>query len=206
MKTIFTLLTTLIMISFFSLKSHATVFIVDVEDDEFDPAVLTINVGDQIMWIWDEGAHTTTSTMIPAGAASWDELIDATATTYTYTATVSGSYDYVCLFHQSMGMVGHFTVLGSTGIPSLPGVPTLTVNSNISSGDPLMVTYQLDATQKLSLKMYDILGKEVHSFFTAVKSAGTYSEQFGLGNIRRGIYFIRLETSDDAAIRKIIVQ
>lgn len=72
---------------------------------------IAINIGDTIRWEWDNGFHTTTSTTIPAGAASWDEPIDAGNTSFIYVPTVGGTYHYTCLPHSSMGMDGSFTVL-----------------------------------------------------------------------------------------------
>ena len=43
---------------------YASTILITVEDFEFDPAVITVNVGDTILWIWDEGVHTTTSTLM----------------------------------------------------------------------------------------------------------------------------------------------
>jgi plastocyanin len=206
MKKISTLIISALMIIFCSYQTNAALIIIDVEDDEFSPEIFTVNVGDQIMWSWDDGYHTTTSTNIPSGAATWNEPIDPGNLSYTYTVTVPGSYDYVCLIHQSMGMVGHFTALGSTGMVEIPSVPVLFVNGNAVSNGELMIGYALPETSKLSLRIYDILGKSVRTFLSADKPAGVYNETLMVADLKKGIYMLELETSDARITRKIVIQ
>lgn len=207
MKKISTLCISALMIIFCSFKTNATTVIVNVEDFEFDPAIFTINVGDQVMWMWDNsgGAHTTTSTTIPGGAVAWDEVISQSSPMFTYTATVPGSYDYVCLYHQSMGMVGHFTVNGTTGITPVPSVPVLFINSTSVSNGQLTISYGIPALTGMNLKLYDLLGKSVQTFVSSEKPAGVYSEIYSVAILKKGIYILQLETTDAKLTRKILV-
>ncbi len=81
---------------------------VSVQNYSFTPANLNVQVGDTIRWVWVNGFHTTTSTTIPAGAATWDEPINSSNTFYEYRVTVAGVYDYLCTPHSST-QIGHFT-------------------------------------------------------------------------------------------------
>lgn len=92
---------------------HGIVRNVKVEDYEFKPSSLTVNLGDTIRWFWDEGNHTTTSNAIPAGAVAWNAPINSSSKSFRYVPTVPGTYTYKCLPHASMGMTGSFTVTGS---------------------------------------------------------------------------------------------
>jgi plastocyanin len=196
------------MIIFCSFKMNAATVIVNVEDNEFDPAIFTINVGDQVMWMWDNsaGQHTTTSTTIPAGAASWDEVIGQNSQMFTYIATVPGSYDYVCLYHQSMGMIGHFTVNGTTGIASIPTVPSLFVKGSNPATNELVINYGIPSNSQLNLQVFNLLGKSVRTFISGEKPAGTYTETYSIADLKRGIYILQLEASNAKATHKIIVQ
>jgi len=95
----------------------------------FNPAhISNVTVGDTILWVWQAGSHTTTSSTIPAGAASWDELLNSSHTTYEYKVTEPGSYNYVCTPHAGMGMVGSFTAAAAS--PTLSVTPS---NQNVSA-------------------------------------------------------------------------
>lgn len=77
--------------------------IIEVANNVFIPDSVNACVGDTIKWQLTAGTHTTTSTTVPSGAATWDEFMSSsTSTTYTYIVTVAGNYDYVCTIHPSM--------------------------------------------------------------------------------------------------------
>lgn len=101
----------------FNLCTNATEWTVQVSNFKFNPATLNVVVGDVVKWVWVSGTHTTTSSTIPAGAASWDSPITGTSTTFSYTVTVAGTYNYVCTPHEAFGMVASFTAS-----PNLPVV------------------------------------------------------------------------------------
>jgi plastocyanin len=94
-----------------AVKTNAATYTIKASNYEFDPANLTVSVGDTIVWQWDGGKHTTTSSKIPDGAASWDAELKSSNKTYTYVVTVPGEYSYVCTPHVEMGMIGTITVL-----------------------------------------------------------------------------------------------
>lgn len=111
----------------FNTSLFAVTHTVQVGNYYFNPSTLNVEVGDIVKWVWVNGSHTTTSSSIPAGAASWDSPINSGNQTYSYTVTVAGTYNYVCTPHAAMGQTGTFT---ATAPP-----PTLTVspsNQNVS--------------------------------------------------------------------------
>lgn len=114
MKKLSTLFVFLLAINFYS---NATEWTVNVSNFQFTQKTLNVVVGDVIKWVWVSGTHTTTSTTIPAGAASWDSPITSTSTSFSYTVTVAGTYNYKCTPHEAFGMVGSFTAT-----PNLPVV------------------------------------------------------------------------------------
>ena len=208
MKKTITLCTAFMIMILCSLRTNATVVTVNVEDFEFSPSDFTINVGDQVMWMWDNsaGAHTTTSTTIPTGAASWDQPINQSAPMFTYTATVAGSYDYICTFHASMGMVGHFTVLNTTGVTEVPTVPTLSLNGASPIENNLQLIYSMPASEELNLYLIDMAGKKVMTFFSANKPMGIFTETYSIAGIRKGVYFLEMEAGDSRISNKIVIQ
>jgi plastocyanin len=60
-----------------------------------------INVGDSVRWVWRSGFHTTTSS-----DNLWDAEISSVQRTFTYTFTQPGVYEYYCIPHELIGMVG----------------------------------------------------------------------------------------------------
>ncbi len=54
-----------------------------------------------------------------------------------------------------------------------------------------------------SLKVYDILGKEVASLVNGNLAAGKYSADFDASDLTSGVYFYKLETSDFTSVKKM---
>ena len=99
----------------------ATKHVIDVQNYSFNPSSITnVQVGDTIRWVWVSGSHTTTSTTIPSGAASWDQPINSTSTFYEYKVMLPGTYDYKCTPHAAMGMVGSFQVAAAATLSVTP--------------------------------------------------------------------------------------
>jgi len=108
-------------------ETYAVKHIVHVGSFYFNPSSLNVSVGDTIRWQWDNGSHTTTSGIIPAGAVNWDQNINSTNQFYEYKVAVTGLYNYVCTPHAAMGQVGTFTASGAA--PTLSVTPS---NRNVS--------------------------------------------------------------------------
>ncbi|MEP6684722.1 MAG: plastocyanin/azurin family copper-binding protein [Parafilimonas sp.] len=102
----------LLIAAIFILKiSFANTFVVTVSNYQFSPANVNAVVGDTIKWIWSSGFHTTTSTSVPAGAATWDAPMQGSGQTFLYKLTVAGSYNYFCSIHPT-AMLGTLNVTG----------------------------------------------------------------------------------------------
>ena len=97
----------------------ATTYTVSVGGMSFTPSTLTVHPGDVINWVWSDGTHTTTSTSVPTGAATWNSNINSSTTSFSYTPTVIGTYQYQCTFHAAMGMVGTITVVNPTNVSTV---------------------------------------------------------------------------------------
>jgi plastocyanin len=95
----------------FAFSGYSFTQIVTVKNYAFTPSSFTINIGDTVKFIWASGTHTTTSLAIPSGAAAWDHAINSSSTSFVYVPSKTGTYNYKCTFHASLGMVASFTVV-----------------------------------------------------------------------------------------------
>lgn len=75
-----------------------------------DNITVVIGVNNTVTWTKnDTVAHTVTSTSVPSGAAAFNSGNMAVGTTFTYTFTVPGTYQYTCSYHP--WMTGTITVV-----------------------------------------------------------------------------------------------
>ncbi len=86
----------------------------------FNPSSLTIAAGDTVTWLHDAGVLPHTVTSGEVGAADAGSLFDsrggdpdarmADGDTFTHVFTDAGTFDYHCVVHGGIGMVGTIIV------------------------------------------------------------------------------------------------
>ena len=84
---------------------------VNIEPLDFNPSVVSINVGDQVVWTWVSDFHNTESQ-----TDLWNSPIENTGFVFTNVFTAAGTFPYFCVVH------------GFTGEVDVQGPPTLAVN------------------------------------------------------------------------------
>ena len=76
----------------------ATTHTLAIDSTSFQPAALTVKVGDSVVWVnKDPFPHTVTST-----AGGFDSHEIAPGKSWKYTAAKKGEFPYVCIFHPTM--------------------------------------------------------------------------------------------------------
>jgi hypothetical protein len=67
------------------------------------------------------------------------------------------------------------------------------------------ISFSIPATGLVSLKVFDILGKEVASLINEVKTAGAHEVTFNASSLSSGTYFYRIETGNFVKTKKMMV-
>src|SRR5215208_559421 len=89
---------------------------VRMEDNFFEPANITVEPGTTVTWVQSgNNPHTTTSY-----DGLWDSgmIEGGSGGTFSFTFEEPGTYDYYCIPHESMGMIGSVTVSAATSTSS----------------------------------------------------------------------------------------
>lgn len=103
---------------------------VRMEDNFFEPANITIEPGTTVTWVQSgNNPHTTTSY-----DGLWDSgmIEGGSGGTFSFTFEEPGTYDYFCIPHESLGMIGSVTVTGSTATASPTATATGTATATTS--------------------------------------------------------------------------
>ena len=88
-------------------------------DLRFDPASITIHVGDTVRWHWGSSGHNVVSGSggmangmfcSPNDQDCGNAPLSNSGTTYEHTFNTAGTFDYFCSAHQSFGMMGAVVV------------------------------------------------------------------------------------------------
>jgi hypothetical protein len=133
-------------------------------------------------------------------------------------------FDYLdCNFHSSINLsaaasdgkqVGStmwnyvgFVVDGiSKNAPSdVPGKFALLQNYPNPFNPTTTINYNLSKSTQISLKVYDVLGREVATLFNGVQTAGPQTAVWDASHVASGVYFYKLVAGDFSQIRKMVL-
>ena len=67
------------------------------------------------------------------------------------------------------------------------------------------IKYSVPSNEYVSLKIYDVLGKEVATLVNQEMNAGIYEVQFDASQFTSGVYIYRLITEDLSISKKMIL-
>jgi plastocyanin len=122
---------------------------VRMEDNFFAPANITVEPGTTVTWVQSgDNAHTTTSY-----DGLWDSglLEGGSEETFSFTFDEPGTYDYFCIPHEDLGMVGTVTVSdAATASPTAAASPTATALAD-TGGTPFAPLLSLAAILALGV-------------------------------------------------------
>ena len=97
----------------------------------------------------------------------------------------------------------------SVEIASTPSVISLSQNFPNPFNPSTKITYSLQKAGTVSLKIYNLLGREVATLVNARQEAGTYAVPFnvsqGTPGIASGVYFYRLQTGSFVSVKRLVL-
>jgi plastocyanin len=109
-------------------------------DQIFDPEVVWLEPGGTVTFVLESGTHSATAyaeandkpSRIPDGAEAFDSgILTEQGAEFQHTFETEGVYDYFCLPHEALGMIGTVVV----GSPSPDGQPGLAPPQDSLPGD-----------------------------------------------------------------------
>jgi plastocyanin len=132
---------------------------VRMEDNFFDQANITVEPGTTVTWVQSgNNPHTTTSY-----DGLWDSgmIEGGSGGTFSYTFEEPGRYDYYCIPHESMGMIGSVTVSDATATASPTATATAaaspTATALADTGGPPVSPLLIALVATLALAVYGII-------------------------------------------------
>jgi len=173
--------------------------------DTYSPSLVHVSVGDVIEWQGPFSFHPLSSVSVPAGAASFH---NTSGSTFDYTVSVPGTYNYQCDDHVSLGMTGSFTTLGTAGVEKAslqPDAFRLGQNYPNPFNPTTNISFDLPSQSFVSIKVYNLMGQEMATIENETMAAGSYSKSWNAAAMPSGVYFYRMETGNFIATKKLIL-
>jgi hypothetical protein len=107
--------------------------------------------------------------------------------------------------------VANFVVTGCGTVTGISTNQNLPKQYNLSQNYPnpfnpvTKISFDIPKSSLVSLKVYDVLGKEVASLVNEVKNPGSYIVDFNGVSLSSGIYFYKLETNGFTSVKKMML-
>jgi hypothetical protein len=126
----------------------------------------------------------------------------------------SSSFPFLAPPHEGYENKHGRTYIGPIGLSgssnNIPKKFSLEQNYPNPFNPTTQIKFDISKTLNVTLKIYDILGREVRTLVNEIKSAGSYSVMWdgknNSGNqISSGVYFYRLEAGDFTGIKKMVL-
>ena len=138
---------------------------VRMEDNFFEPANITVEPGTTVTWVQSgNNPHTTTSY-----DGLWDSgmIEGGSGGTFSFTFEEPGTFDYFCIPHESLGMIGSVTVTGGTASPAstATGMATATASPTATAladtGGPPVSSLLITLAATLGLVTFGLIALAV---------------------------------------------
>ncbi|NIT55348.1 MAG: T9SS type A sorting domain-containing protein [Aliifodinibius sp.] len=89
--------------------------------------------------------------------------------------------------------------------PIIPQTTILWQNYPNPFNPKTSIRYSIRSNLDVSIKVYDLLGKEIATLVNEKKPAGAYTVEFDASKLSSGIYFYQLQAGDFIETKKMIL-
>ncbi|MBS1516472.1 MAG: T9SS type A sorting domain-containing protein [Bacteroidetes bacterium] len=123
---------------------------------------------------------------------------------YTDKNLNSGNYNYRLKQIDFNGNFEYYNLSNEVNI-GIPAGFSLSQNYPNPFNPSTTINFDIPEDGKVSLKMYDMSGKEVSTLVNEIKTAGYYSVSFNASNLSSGIYFYELNSGNFNSVKKMML-
>lgn len=165
---------------------------------------------------WNAASNATTYNIQVATNASFVSPVFSTTTSATNAIFLNLQYNTTYYWRvQGIGSNGatgpwsntwDFTTQTITGVAVVGGVPDrfeLAQNYPNPFNPSTTIRYSVPSTSPVTLKVYDVLGREVETLVHEEKSPGVYEINFDASKLASGLYIYRLVAGDFVSVKKM---
>ncbi|MGK9477384.1 T9SS type A sorting domain-containing protein [Melioribacter sp. OK-6-Me] len=118
---------------------------------------------------------------------------------------------FVATYHGQQTVYVSHMLIDENGIPVSVNNESSTLPSNFQLYPPYpnpfnpttTIEYELNRESKISITIYDTLGRKVKELFNGIKQAGKHKTTFNASGLSSGIYLVVLNTSSGFSVKKL---
>jgi len=102
-------------------------------------------------------------------------------------------------------------VLAADALTSIQSEKNMVTNFALSQNYPnpfnpsTVISYQLPSSGFVTVKIYNVIGKEIATLVNEFQQSGNYSKEFSAGGLNSGVYFYTIKAGNFSATKKMIL-
>ncbi len=149
---------------------------------------------------FDNAAWSSNSTVAgttQTGTVVHNHVDGSTGCTLTATSTAATRPNVCLIINTGVGV----NPVGS----NVPQVYSLSQNYPNPFNPTTKINFAIPKQGLVTMKIYDVLGREVKTLVNEVKAAGTYTVDFNGSTLSSGVYFYKLESNGFTDIKKMML-
>ena len=160
---------------------------------------LAVNSNDELFAYASDGVYRSVN-----DGASWIQINSGLINKYVLSFLINKSgYAFAGI---SQGGVYRSSVSTTSIIENInPQDYSLSQNYPNPFNPTTIIGYSIPKASFVTLKVYDILGREIATLVNAEKSFGNYNVEFNGSGLSSGIYFYKLQTGDYSSVKKMVL-
>ena len=169
--------------------------------NDLDYATIKYNASGNEMWVarYNVPAYNSEWTPIPVSEPARILVVDG-----------SGNV-YIVARSEGSGWSIYITIKYIQQLSSVVEIPGMLQQYSLEQNYPnpfnpsTTIKYSIPTTSIVSIKVYDILGREVATLVNEQKTAGNYSVQFNGNNLASGVYLNKIQSGNFVDTKKMIL-
>jgi hypothetical protein len=171
-----------------------------------------------LMWVteWElnnSGFDVERANLTPGGREGWNKIafVQGNGTSNVSNGYLfkdeklkAGTYKYRLKQIDFNGNYEYFSLESDITV-NPPAVFSISQNYPNPSNPKCKIDFEIPLAGRVTLKVYDILGKEVFNIIDETKEAGYYSVEFDGSSLASGVYFYRIIAGTFSTTKKMLL-
>ncbi len=138
-------------------------------------------------------------------AVSAKTLADLDSTVYYVAVAFGETYDKM-LYNMNLAEKQYSQI---AAIKEIPGVAPKGYNLSANYPNPFnpstKISFSIPRSENVTLKIYDMMGKEITTLIDKQMNTGSYTVDFNAGNLASGVYLYRLQSGSFVQTRQMVL-
>lgn len=97
------------------------------------------------------------------------------------------------------------TIVGGIQTIEIPNYFSLAQNYPNPFNPSTSIKYSVPSAEMVTLKVYDVLGKEIAVLVNELKQPGFHSVDFNASSLASGIYFYRIDAGEFSSVKRMVL-